>query len=170
MLDVLSDGRLDFGIGRGVLKAEYELFDVAESESHGRYHESVEIILQAWTQDTVTYDGKYYKIRDVKALPKPVQQPHPPIWSACAVTPESFTFAGHKGFNPMIVPFAYPRHEDLQGEDELLLVGSQGGRTRSLDARSPRRLSSLRRRFRRGGSRARQRPLLRLLEVLQRAR
>jgi alkanesulfonate monooxygenase SsuD/methylene tetrahydromethanopterin reductase-like flavin-dependent oxidoreductase (luciferase family) len=116
MVDVLSDGRLDFGIGRGVLKAEYELFDVAESESHGRYHESVEIILDAWTQDTVTYDGKYYKIRNVKPLPKPVQNPHPPIWSACAVTPESFTFAGQKGFNPMIVPFAYPRHEDLQNK------------------------------------------------------
>lgn len=114
MLDVLSDGRLDFGIGRGVLKAEYELFNIAESESHGRYQESVEIIRQAWTQETVTYDGKYYKVRNVKALPKPVQQPHPPIWSACAVTPESFTFAGQKGFNPMIVPFAYPKHEDLQ--------------------------------------------------------
>lgn len=118
MLDVLSDGRLDFGIGRGVLKAEYELFDINEAESHGRYHEAVEIIRQAWTQDAVTYDGKYHKIRNVKALPKPVQQPHPPIWSACAVTPESFTFAGEKGFNPMIVPFAYPRHQDLQEKME----------------------------------------------------
>ena len=66
MLDVLSNGRLDFGVGRGVLKAEYELFDIAESESQGRFHESLEIILQAWTQDSVTFNGKYYKINDVK--------------------------------------------------------------------------------------------------------
>jgi alkanesulfonate monooxygenase SsuD/methylene tetrahydromethanopterin reductase-like flavin-dependent oxidoreductase (luciferase family) len=53
MVDVLSGGRLDFGIGRGVLKAEYELFDINEAESHGRFHEATEIIRQAWTQDTV---------------------------------------------------------------------------------------------------------------------
>ncbi len=119
MVDVLSDGRLDFGIGRGVLKAEYELFDIDEAESHGRFHEATEIIRQAWTQETVTYEGKYYKVRDVKALPKPVQQPHPPIWSACAVTPESFTWAGQMGFNPMIVPFAYHKHEQLQAKLDL---------------------------------------------------
>ncbi|MBI3758975.1 MAG: LLM class flavin-dependent oxidoreductase, partial [Deltaproteobacteria bacterium] len=62
MVDVLSDGRLDFGVGRGVLKSEYDLFDINESESQGRFHESLEIILQAWTQETVSYAGKYYKI------------------------------------------------------------------------------------------------------------
>ena len=119
MLDVLSEGRLDFGVGRGVLKAEYELFDIDEAESQGRFHESLEIILQAWTQDTVSYEGKYYKIREVTSLPKPVQKPYPPIWTACAVTPESFSWAGQKGFHPMTVPFAYPRHEDLQAKLNL---------------------------------------------------
>jgi alkanesulfonate monooxygenase SsuD/methylene tetrahydromethanopterin reductase-like flavin-dependent oxidoreductase (luciferase family) len=119
MLDVLSDGRLDFGVGRGVLKAEYELFDIDEAESQGRFHESLEVILRAWTQDTVSYDGKYYKVREVTPLPKPVQKPYPPIWAACAVTPESFTWAGQKGFHPMLVPFAYPRHEDLQAKLNL---------------------------------------------------
>jgi alkanesulfonate monooxygenase SsuD/methylene tetrahydromethanopterin reductase-like flavin-dependent oxidoreductase (luciferase family) len=119
MLDVLSDGRLDFGVGRGVLKAEYELFDIDEAESHGRFHESLEVILRAWTQDTVSYEGKYYKVREVTSLPKPVQKPYPPIWSACAVTPESFIWAGQKGFHPMIVPFAYPKHEDLQAKLHL---------------------------------------------------
>jgi alkanesulfonate monooxygenase SsuD/methylene tetrahydromethanopterin reductase-like flavin-dependent oxidoreductase (luciferase family) len=119
MLDVLSNGRLDLGIGRGVLKAEYELFDINESESQGRFHESLEIILQAWTQETVSYEGQYYKIRDVRALPKPVQQPFPPIWAACAVSPESFTWAGQKGFHPMTVPFAYPKHDQLQAKMDL---------------------------------------------------
>jgi alkanesulfonate monooxygenase SsuD/methylene tetrahydromethanopterin reductase-like flavin-dependent oxidoreductase (luciferase family) len=119
MLDVLSNGRLDFGVGRGVLKTEYELFGIDESESQGRFHESLEIIIQAWTQDSVTYNSKYYKINDVKALPKPIQTPYPPVWTACAVTPESFTWAGRHGFNPMLVPFAYPKHEDLQAKLKL---------------------------------------------------
>ena len=119
MLDVLSNGRLDLGIGRGVLKAEYELFDVDEAESQGRFHESLEVIIRAWTQDSVSYDGKYYKVREVTALPKPIQQPHPPVWSACAVTPESFTWAGQKGFHPMTIPFAYPKHEDLKAKLDL---------------------------------------------------
>jgi alkanesulfonate monooxygenase SsuD/methylene tetrahydromethanopterin reductase-like flavin-dependent oxidoreductase (luciferase family) len=119
MLDVLSDGRLDFGIGRGVLKAEYELFGIDEAESQGRFHEALEVIQQAWTQDRVSYRGKYYEINEVAALPKPVQKPYPPIWSACAVTPESFAWAGQKGFHPMIVPFAYPKHQDLQAKLEV---------------------------------------------------
>lgn len=119
MLDVLSGGRLDFGVGRGVLKTEYELFNVPESESQARFHESLEIVLQAWTQESVTYEGKYYSFRDVLALPKPVQQPHPPVWAACAVTPESFIWAGQKGFHAMTVPFAYPDHAALKDKMNL---------------------------------------------------
>jgi len=79
MLDALSNGRLDFGIGRGVLKAEYDLFGMNEAESQGRFHEALEVIVQAWTQEIVSYDGRYYAFHDVTALPKPVQHPHPPI-------------------------------------------------------------------------------------------
>lgn len=119
MLDVLSDGRLDFGVGRGVLKTEYELFNVPESESQGRFHESLDIVLQAWTQESLTYEGKYFTFRDVLTLPKPVQQPHPPIWAACAFTPESFVWAGQRGFHAMTAPFAYPRHDALRAKMDL---------------------------------------------------
>lgn len=114
MLDVLSEGRLDFGVGRGILKAEYELFGIDEAESQGRYHEALDVVLQAWTQESVTHSGEYYRVQDVKAFPKPVQQPHPPIWAACAVTPGSFSWAGQRGLHPMIVPFAFPDHRRLQ--------------------------------------------------------
>ena len=57
MLDVLSDGRLDFGIGRGILRHEYDLFGINPDESQGRYHEALDVILQAWTQD----DGHVYR-------------------------------------------------------------------------------------------------------------
>lgn len=119
MLDVLSNGRLDFGVGRGVLKAEYELFGIDEAESQGRFHEALDVILQAWTKESVTHTGKYFTVNDVLSLPKPVQTPHPPIWAACAFTPNSFTWAGERGFHAMLTPFAYPRHEELQAKLEL---------------------------------------------------
>lgn len=108
MLDVLSGGRLDFGIGRGVLKAEYELFGIDESESQERYREALEVIQKTWTNEVVRHRGKHYRVDDVSPHPRPIQKPMPPIWSACAVTPESFAWAGSRGFNPMLVPFAYP--------------------------------------------------------------
>ena len=119
MLDVLSNGRLDFGVGRGVLKSEYELFGVNEAESQGRFHESLDIVLQAWTQEKLTYEGQFYQFRNLTLHPKPVQKPHPPIWAACAVTPTSFTWAGQRGFHAMTAPFAYPRHDLLKGKMDL---------------------------------------------------
>ena len=171
MVDVLSDGRLDFGIGRGVLKAEYELFDIDEAESHGRFHEAIEIIRQAWTQETVTYDGKYYKVRDVKALPKPVQQPHPPIWSACAVTPESFTWAGSDGLQSDDRAVCLSQARATAGQARFVLEGARGGRSRSENPRGAGRLSPLRRGFGRRGARAggqTLRPVLAILRSLDR--
>ena len=77
MLDVLSGGQFDFGVGRGILRDEYDLFGINANESQGRYHEALDVILQAWTQDEVTFNGKHFKVDRVKTLPKPVQQPHP---------------------------------------------------------------------------------------------
>ncbi len=114
MVDVLSGGRLDFGVGRGVLNAEYDLFAIDESESQGRYREAFDIIQKAWTEPVVSYRGEFYQVDGVEALPKPVQRPHPPVWGACAVTPASFEWAGRLGLHPMTVPFAFAKHEPLQ--------------------------------------------------------
>jgi alkanesulfonate monooxygenase SsuD/methylene tetrahydromethanopterin reductase-like flavin-dependent oxidoreductase (luciferase family) len=114
MLDVLSNGRLDFGVGRGILRAEYDLFGINPNESQGRYHEALDVVLQAWTQDELTYTGKYFTVDRVKALPKPVQQPHPPIWAAAVASPESFIWAGQRGYHAMVVPFAYPTFGPLR--------------------------------------------------------
>ena len=114
MLDVLSNGRVELGVGRGVVKAEYELFGVDEAESQARYHESVEIIRRVWTEETVSYAGQFHNVRELTLLPKPVQKPHPPIWAACAFSPESFTWAGQQGFHAQIVPFFFAHPEPLQ--------------------------------------------------------
>jgi alkanesulfonate monooxygenase SsuD/methylene tetrahydromethanopterin reductase-like flavin-dependent oxidoreductase (luciferase family) len=100
MLDVLSGGRLDYGVGRGFLSYAYDLFNINLSESHERYHEGIELIIKAWTAEgPFSFDGLFWKLRDYEFFPKPVQKPHPPIFAAGAATPASFTWAGQMGLD-----------------------------------------------------------------------
>ncbi len=79
-VDVLSDGRFDLGLGQGYRPQEFEGFNVARSERSSRLSEGVEIIRRAFTEDGFSYEGKHYTVRNVTLYPKPVQQPHIPIW------------------------------------------------------------------------------------------
>jgi len=107
-LDNLSNGRLDLGVGRGFFKIEYDGLGVPMSESRPRFNESLEIIRRAWTERELTYKGQFWEFEDVELVPKPVQKPHPPIWMAATVTPESFVNIGKMGLPIMIVPYIAP--------------------------------------------------------------
>ncbi len=81
-LDVLSDGRLEFGIGAGVQKEEHTAYGIPFPEARiriERLKEAVEIIRKMWTEKKASYKGKHYKIHEAVCEPKPVQKPHPPI-------------------------------------------------------------------------------------------
>ena len=80
-LDVLSDGRIIpvFGLG-SPLPSEHQLFGVARNERAARTDEAVELIVRLWTEDDVTFEGRFFSVTDVTLLPKPVQQPHPDVW------------------------------------------------------------------------------------------
>ncbi len=107
MLDVLSGGRLDYGVGRGFLSYAYELFNIDMSESHERYHEGIDLIIKAWTAEgPFSFDGRFWKLRDYEFFPKPVQKPHPPIFAAGAGTLASFTWAGKRGLDLCTALFA----------------------------------------------------------------
>ena len=108
LVDVLSRGRLDFGVGRGFIKATYDGFNQAMGESRERFQEGLEIIKRAWTQETFSYEGKIYTFHNVTVLPRPVQQPTPPIYMAAALTPESFLSAGQQGYSLLLQPFLQP--------------------------------------------------------------
>ncbi|HZP44973.1 MAG TPA: LLM class flavin-dependent oxidoreductase [Candidatus Binataceae bacterium] len=100
MLDVLSAGRLDYGVGRGFLSYAYDLFNIDMSESHERYHEGIELIIKAWTAPgPFSFAGRFWKLHDYEFFPKPLQQPHPPIFAAGAATPGSFSWAGEMGLD-----------------------------------------------------------------------
>jgi natural product biosynthesis luciferase-like monooxygenase protein len=106
MLDNISNGRLDAGFGRAFIPKEFEVFGVSMEESRARFDEGIDIIRRLWTEERVTYDGKFTSFRDVRSTPRPVQKPHPPIWVAAVMSEESFVAAGQRGYNMMIVPYA----------------------------------------------------------------
>ncbi len=106
MVDALSGGRLEFGMGIGNTPREYELFGVALEDGRARFDEAFAIILGAWTNERFSHIGKVWQIEDVTLYPRPVQQPHPPIWIA-GMSEGSLGRAGQLGYNIMTV--AHPR-------------------------------------------------------------
>ncbi len=80
-VDHLSGGRLEFGIGAAWAEIEHQMYGI-EGLDHrvGRLRESLQVITSLWTQDRTTFTGRYYHHKDAIANPKPLQQPHPPIW------------------------------------------------------------------------------------------
>lgn len=82
-IDVISGGRLDWGIGAGWYESEYKGygFEFAKpSDRIGMLKETVEIVKSMWSQPETTYDGKYYKLTRANCDPKPLQKPNPPVW------------------------------------------------------------------------------------------
>jgi alkanesulfonate monooxygenase SsuD/methylene tetrahydromethanopterin reductase-like flavin-dependent oxidoreductase (luciferase family) len=80
MLDQMSGGRLELGVGRGVSPIEVAFYGVDPAEGPRRFVEALKVIKQGLTSDTLTFDGDFYKFKDVPMILKPVQRPHPPLW------------------------------------------------------------------------------------------
>src|SRR5205809_6858251 len=96
MVDILSGGRLEFGLGRGYKPNEFRGFGVSMERTRERFDECLEVIRRAWTAERVTREGEFYTVRDVRVLRSPLQKPHPPFWTA-AVSPDTHTLAARKG-------------------------------------------------------------------------
>ena len=96
LVDHLSDGRLIFGVGRSSFIDSYNGFNINYEESRGRFLESLEIIREAWGDQPFSYEGEYYTVNNVSVVPKPYQNPHPPIRMAAA-SADTFPLAGSLG-------------------------------------------------------------------------
>jgi alkanesulfonate monooxygenase SsuD/methylene tetrahydromethanopterin reductase-like flavin-dependent oxidoreductase (luciferase family) len=81
MLDCMTGGRLIAGFVRGV-PAEYVWYNVDPTESRGRFEEAYDLIITAWTQPVWSFKGRFFEFEDCALWPRPLQQPHPPIWVA----------------------------------------------------------------------------------------
>lgn len=82
-VDSMSGGRVDFGIGAGWKKLEYEAYGIpfpSAKERVDRFEEALEIITRMWTEARPSYKGNHYEIENAFLSPKPTQTPHPPIW------------------------------------------------------------------------------------------
>jgi alkanesulfonate monooxygenase SsuD/methylene tetrahydromethanopterin reductase-like flavin-dependent oxidoreductase (luciferase family) len=95
-LDVLSNGRVEFGGGRAISESELSGFEVDPDVTRAQWEESLRILPQVWTQENFQYSSPTLKIPERQVVPKPVQKPHPPMWVACT-QPATVEFAGDNG-------------------------------------------------------------------------
>ncbi|HEX3247665.1 MAG TPA: LLM class flavin-dependent oxidoreductase [Chloroflexota bacterium] len=106
LLDLLSNGRAIFSAGRGYDEREYKAFGIPFDESRTRFDEELLLIRKAWTEESFTWHGQHHTIPDpITVVPRPVQQPHPPIYVACFSEP-TMRMAAENGFNIIFAPFA----------------------------------------------------------------
>lgn len=105
MVDMLSGGRLNLGVGSGYLRHEFEGFGVDPDEKGARFEEALQVLLQAWRGERFSWDGRFTRVKDVKLNAQPVQQPGPPLWVAI-LRNEAAAQMGGRGFAIMMIPYA----------------------------------------------------------------
>ena len=98
LLDNLSGGRIDVGVGKGTIYNEYEFVGhgLRSDDARARMDEAVEILGRAWTEAPISHSGQYYRLEIPEIRPRPVQQPGPPLWRS-VISPGSFTECGRLG-------------------------------------------------------------------------
>jgi alkanesulfonate monooxygenase SsuD/methylene tetrahydromethanopterin reductase-like flavin-dependent oxidoreductase (luciferase family) len=96
-IDQISGGRLVFGIGRSAFPRAYDAYGISYQESQDRFTESLDIIKGAWTQPVSSHKGKYWSFDNFTLVPRPLQQPHPPIRIA-ASQPDTYSAIGTLGY------------------------------------------------------------------------
>lgn len=121
MLDGLSNGRLQIGIGRGVSPIELGFYGLDMGEQRGRYREMLEILLAGLSSERLDYEGEFYKFSDVPMAPRPVQQPHPPLWYGVG-GPDSIKWCAQNGVNAVTRALG----EDVRTVVELYRAGWSG--------------------------------------------
>ncbi len=139
LLDNLSNGRIDVGIGKGTVYNEYEFVGhgLRSHDSRERMEEAIEILERAWREAPFSYDGKFHKVHVPALRPKPVQQPGPPLWRS-VISPGSFTECGKLGV-PILtarLPVARIKERWALYEQGLVAGGHDDGKRARLLAQS----------------------------------
>ena len=107
-LDLMSNGRLDLGIGKGYRHTELDGFAIAPEDSQPRFEEAVAVMTRAWTSaDRFSHAGAFWRFNDIVVEPKPAKSPHPPLWMAAA-SDASVARAAAAGHNLILDQYASP--------------------------------------------------------------
>jgi alkanesulfonate monooxygenase SsuD/methylene tetrahydromethanopterin reductase-like flavin-dependent oxidoreductase (luciferase family) len=134
MLDILTGGRLNVGLGRGVPRDDLK-HGLDRDTAQARFEEGIEILLRAWTGQTFNYTGKAWSYVDIICRPQPLQKPHPPIYYG-ATSPDSPAMVARRGWNLALSrqPLANcaraikayreerAKHENLSGRGDVIMV------------------------------------------------
>jgi alkanesulfonate monooxygenase SsuD/methylene tetrahydromethanopterin reductase-like flavin-dependent oxidoreductase (luciferase family) len=105
-LDLMSGGRLEFGVGKGYRHSEFAGFCMPYERAQARFDEALEVIIKAWTSDVrFSHKGEFWRYEDVIVEPPTSQKPHPPIWIA-ARRPDSIRSVAARGCKLLLDPFA----------------------------------------------------------------
>jgi len=107
MVDALSGGRLEFGIGSGNTEMDYRVFGVTRENDRQRLREALDVILKTWGNERVSHKGDFWQFDELTLYPRPIQRPHPPIWVA-GTSAEGLGWAGQQGYDIMTVGHPHP--------------------------------------------------------------
>jgi alkanesulfonate monooxygenase SsuD/methylene tetrahydromethanopterin reductase-like flavin-dependent oxidoreductase (luciferase family) len=125
MLDIMSGGRFDWGVGRGYPGHEFDSFGQQIESSPLVFREQLEIVLRAWTGKRFSYDGEFFQIPEIECLPTPVQDPHPPIWIT-ALSPATLEWAAQNDYPMLTDPFS-PTHRIEKNRTVYFEAGQAAG-------------------------------------------
>jgi len=128
LVDILSDGRLDVGVGRGNRPAEFAGYRVPQQESRERFDETIDVMQRGWTEERFSYHGRFFSFDDVRVIPKPVQRPHPPLYQVC-VTKDGIENTALRGW-PMLNSVLFgPVDQLVTNRDTYVNTLDKAGRT-----------------------------------------
>jgi len=135
--DCLTNGRIQVGVGRGAYQYEFERLQIPIEDARERFSDSLDLLVRLLSETDVTWDSRFYKLPPTTITPRPVQQPHTPIWFA-ATTPETLDYAAGRGFPVLTTPLR-------ESFDKVIaqVEGFKRGRARASGDTSRIRLSML---------------------------
>jgi alkanesulfonate monooxygenase SsuD/methylene tetrahydromethanopterin reductase-like flavin-dependent oxidoreductase (luciferase family) len=129
-LDLISNGRLDLGVGKGYRHSEFKGFQIAPEEAEARFDEALGLMIRAFTERRrFSHRGRFWRFEDIVVEPPPAQQPHPPLWVA-AGSAASIRRAAARGFNLILDQYAGP---ELIAERIALYKSERASHGRSFD-------------------------------------
>jgi alkanesulfonate monooxygenase SsuD/methylene tetrahydromethanopterin reductase-like flavin-dependent oxidoreductase (luciferase family) len=111
VVDLVSNGRLEFGTGRSATRIELEAFGIHPDDTRSMWEEALRVVVGAWTEDEFAWEGKHFRFPRRRVVPKPIQRPHPPLWAA-TTSPPSHELVGRLGLGLLSFTIGVPP-EDL---------------------------------------------------------
>ena len=107
MVDAISGGRLEFGIGSGNTEIDYKVFGVSRENDRQRLREAIDVISKTWANERISHAGQFWSFDELTVYPRPIQQPSPPIWVA-GTSAQGLGWAGRQGYHIMTVGHPHP--------------------------------------------------------------